>query len=314
MQDTKGPVVVLAGGVGAARFLEGLVSLVRPENIYVIVNVGDDFEFCGMYISPDIDTVTYTLAGVNNSNTGWGLQDDTTAALDQLRLLGGPSWFSLGDKDIGTHLYRTARMRQGAELSVVTSEVASALGVESHIIPVTDQPLRTILQTDEGDLSFQEYFVSRRQRDVIRGLQYSGAESCETAPGIQEAIQSAGHIIIAPSNPFLSIRPILAVPTVRECLINSSATIVSVSPIVAGNAIKGPAAAMLCSLGHDVSALGFARLYQDLVDVFVIDQKDEELVGSISEETGAKCVIADTIMQSLSEKRSLAATVLTAHE
>jgi LPPG:FO 2-phospho-L-lactate transferase len=313
MQDTKGPIVVLAGGVGAARFLEGLVSVVRPEDVYVIVNVGDDFELCGMYISPDIDTITYTLAGVNNGNTGWGLQGDTTVALDQLRFLGGPSWFSLGDKDIGTHLYRTARIRQGAKLSVITSEIASALDVKSHIVPVTDQPLRTIVQTDEGDLSFQEYFVSRQQRDVIKGLRYSGADSCKPAPGVQEIIQSAEHIIIAPSNPFLSIRPILAVPTIRECLVNSSATIVSVSPIVAGNAIKGPAAAMLHSLGHDVSALGFARLYQGLVDVFIIDQKDKELVGLISEETGAECVIADTIMRGLNEKRSLAATVLTAH-
>jgi LPPG:FO 2-phospho-L-lactate transferase len=312
MASATGPVVVLAGGVGAARFLDGLVNVVPPEDVFVIVNVGDDLELAGLHISPDIDTITYTLAGLVNPETGWGLRDDTRGALDQLKKLGGPAWFSLGDRDLGTHLYRTERLHARATLSAVTAEITAALGVRARIVPVTDQPLRTIVETDAGDLSFQEYFVARGQRDTVHGLRFAGAESCEAAPGVHDAITSARLIIFAPSNPFLSIGPILAVPAIRDCLLTSRASAVAISPIVGGKALKGPAADILRSLGHDVSALGVARLYQDLIDGFVLDEQDAAMADTITAETGVRCIVTPTIMRGADEKRALAeATIAT---
>lgn len=312
MASATGPVVVLAGGVGAARFLEGLVSVVPPEDVFVIVNVGDDLELAGLHISPDIDTITYTLAGLVNPENGWGLRDDTHGALDQLNKLGGPAWFALGDRDLGTHLYRTERLHARATLSTVTAEIATALGVRARIVPVTDQPLRTVVETDAGDLSFQEYFVARGQRDTVRGLRFAGAESCQASPGVHDAITSARLIIFAPSNPFLSIGPILAVPAIRDCLLTSRASAVAISPIVGGKALKGPAAEILRSLGHDVSALGVARLYQDLIDGFVVDEQDAAMADAIEAETGVRCIVTPTIMRGAAEKRALAEATIAA--
>jgi LPPG:FO 2-phospho-L-lactate transferase len=312
MASATGPVVVLAGGVGAARFLEGLVSVVPPEDVFVIVNVGDDLELAGLHISPDIDTITYTLAGLVNPEVGWGLRNDTHGALDQLKKLGGPAWFALGDRDLGTHLYRTERLHARATLSTVTAEIATALGVRARIVPVTDQPLRTVVETDAGDLSFQEYFVARGQQDTVRGLRFAGAESCQASPGVHDAITSARLIVFAPSNPFLSIGPILAVPAIRDCLLTSRASAVAISPIVGGKALKGPAAEILRSLGHDVSALGVARLYQDLIDGFVVDEQDAAMADAIAAETGVRCIVTPTIMRGAAEKRALAEATIAA--
>ncbi len=312
MTQETGAVVVLAGGVGAARFLDGLVQVVPPSEVFVVVNVGDDLEIAGLHISPDIDTVTYTLAGRVNAETGWGLRDDSFAALDVLRELGGPDWFVLGDRDLGTHLYRTHRLGEGAALSTVTAEIAHALGVECRLSPVTDQHLRTIVQTDAGEMPFQQYFVRRRQQDKVMGLRFDGADTATAAPGVHEAITGARAIIVAPSNPFLSIGPILAVPGIRDCILASNAAVAAISPIIGGEAVKGPAAAILGSLGHDVSALGVARLYQDLVDVFVLDEQDADLAGPIGDETQMRCVVTNTIMSSAEAKRALAATTIEA--
>ena len=313
----EGPVVVIAGGVGAARFLEGVLAAVSPSEVVAVVNVGDDLEIAGLHISPDLDTVTYTLAGLVNPETGWGVRGDTFAALEQLRALGGTAWFTLGDVDLGTHLYRTERLQAGASLSELTAEIVSALGLGEGglgctILPATDGRLRTMVQTDAGELPFQEYFVRRRQSDAVRGLRFEGAESVEPAPGVHEAITQARAVVIAPSNPFLSIGPVLAVPGLRDCLLTTQAPVVAVSPIVAGAAIKGPTAAILESLGHAVSALGVARLYADLIDVFVLDEQDESLREQIERETGVRCVATQTLMHGPAEKRALAEATLAA--
>ena len=312
MVPAAGPVVVLAGGVGAARFLAGLMQVIPPQDVVAIVNVGDDLEFAGLHISPDIDTVTYTLAGLVDPETGWGLRGDSQTALAALRALGGPAWFTVGDRDLGTHLYRTQRLGEGAPLSLVTAEIARALGVACTIIPVTDHRFRTVVETEAGALSFQEYFVRRGQRDRVTGLRFAGAESSLAAPGVHEAILGARAVVLAPSNPFLSLGPILAVPGVRDCLLTSNAPAAAISPIVAGQAVKGPAAAILASLGHAVSALGVARLYQDLIDLFVLDDQDSPLADSVRAETGLRCLATQTIMRDDAAKRALAAATLDA--
>ena len=343
--NDAGPVVVIAGGVGAARFLEGVLALVTQsvspirassdaersagdgtvaggvvaDRVVAIVNVGDDLEIAGLHISPDIDTVTYTLAGMVNPEAGWGVEDDTFAALERLRALGGTDWFTLGDVDLGTHLYRTERLAAGAPLSVVTAEIVSASGfgdggLDCTILPATDGRLRTMVQTDDGEMPFQEYFVRRRQTDVVRGLRFAGAESVEPAPGVHAGIMQARAVVIAPSNPFLSIGPVLAVPGLRDCLLTTQAPVAAVSPIVAGAAIKGPAASIMQSLGHDVSALGVARLYADLIDLFVLDEQDASLIPQIEEETGVPCLATQTLMHGPAEKRALAEVTLAALE
>jgi len=306
------PVVVLAGGVGAARFLEGVVQVVAPDQVIAIVNVGDDLEVGGLHVSPDLDTVTYTLAGRVNPETGWGLRSDTFQALEALEELGGPGWFRLGDRDIATHIYRTQRMREGLTLSAVTAEITCALGVGVRVLPVTDQRMRTMVETPEGEISFQEYFVRRRTQDRVLGLRFDGAAEASAAPGVHEAIMGARAIVIAPSNPFLSIEPVLAVPGVRDCLLASEAPKAAVSPIIGGAVVKGPAAAILESLGHDVSALGVSRLYGDLVDLFVLDEVDAGMADSVRAEVGVECLVTPTLMSGAPEKLALAAATLAA--
>ncbi len=306
MASEDGPLVVLAGGVGAARFLDGLIRVVPQDDVYVVVNVGDDMEWCGLHVAPDIDTVLYTLSDRVNPETGWGLRDETFDALERVKALGGPSWFTIGDRDLALHLARTARLRAGESLSEVTAGIAAGFGLQCTVVPVTDDRLRTLVETDAGTLAFQEYFVQRRQQDDVRGLSFDGAESAEAAPGVHEALTGARGIIVAPSNPFLSIGPILAVAGVRDCLIASHAPIAAISPIVGGAAIKGPAAAMMRTLGHEVSARGVARLYQDLIDLFVIDTVDADLAPSIEAETGIRCLVTPTMMTGPHEKQALA--------
>lgn len=305
-------VAVLAGGVGAARFLDGLVRVMPPQDITAIVNVGDDMEWAGLHIAPDLDTVMYTLSGLVNPEMGWGVANDGRRVLDRLDSLGGPAWFLIGDDDLATHLFRTHRLREGAPLSTVTAELCRAVGIECRVTPVTDDRLRTVVQTPDGALAFQDYFVRRRAADPVHGLRFDGAESSAPAPGVLEALRSADAIVIAPSNPFLSIDPLLAVPGVREALTESGASVVAISPIIGGAAVKGPAADILASLGHDVSAIGVARLYAELVDIFILDEQDAALVEQVEAETALRCIALPTLMSGLAEKRALAQAALDA--
>ena len=305
-------VAVLAGGVGAARFLDGLVRVVDPAGVAAIVNVGDDMEWAGLHISPDLDTVTYTLSGLVNPEMGWGIGGDGRRVLDRLGSLGGPDWFLIGDDDLATHLYRTHRLREGATLAAVTAELAERLGIGCRILPVTGDRLRTVVRADEGELAFQEYFVRRRARDAVRALRFDGAERAAPSPGVIAAIASADAIVIAPSNPFLSIEPIFAVAGVKRAVIDSRAPVIAISPIIGGAAVKGPAAEILASLGHDVSALGVARLYAEVADVFILDEQDADLAAPIAAETGLRCLALPTLMSGPAEKRALAEAALAA--
>ncbi|MXX47195.1 MAG: 2-phospho-L-lactate transferase [Chloroflexi bacterium] len=305
-------VAVLAGGVGAARFLDGLVRIVPPSDVTAIVNVGDDMEWAGLHISPDLDTVTYTLADLVNPDTGWGLRGESRRTLDRLSELGGPDWFMIGDLDLATHLYRTDRLSAGDPLSEITRDLAVRLGLECVITPVTDDRLRTVVGTDQGELAFQDYFVRRRASDPVHALRFDGEEAAKPAPIVEHALSAADVIVIAPSNPFLSIDPLLSVSGVREQVTSNRAKVVAVSPIVGGQAVKGPAADILQSLGHDVSALGVARLYEDLAKVFVLDETDAALADVIAAETGMRVVVMPTLMTDVEAKMALARGTLEA--
>ena len=303
------PVAVLAGGVGAARFLLGVLDVMPGASITVIGNVGDDLEHCGLRISPDLDTVLYTLAGAIDEERGWGVRNDSTRALDTARALGLEAWFWLGDVDIGLHLARTAWLGEGLSLSTATGRLAASMGLTVRLLPCTDDRLRTMLSTDDGVLSFQEYFVRRGHRDAVRAVDFDGAESAMPAPGVVEALGEASLIVLAPSNPLLSIGPILAVNGIRAALRGRSARCVAVSPIVAGAAIKGPAADMLRSLGHEVSPVGVADLYSGLLDVMVIDNADAQHAERI-ESLGIEVVVTDTVMRDAAARACLARAVL----
>lgn len=299
-------VSVLAGGVGAARFLDGLVRVLAPQDVTAIVNVGDDMEWAGLHISPDLDTVTYTLADLVNPETGWGLRGESRRTLDRLSELGGPDWFMIGDLDLATHLYRTHRLSQGDPLSAVTRDLTQRLGLDCRITPVTDDRVRTVVGTDAGELAFQDYFVRRRASDEVHSLRFDGSDSASPAPLVLDAIRDADVIVIAPSNPFLSIDPLLSVGGVREALDRSKAPVAAVSPIIGGQAVKGPAGDILRSLGHDVSALGVARIYAELADVFILDEADARLAPEIESETEMRVVVMPTLMTDVEAKMSLA--------
>jgi LPPG:FO 2-phospho-L-lactate transferase len=302
-------ITALAGGIGASKFLLGLAGSVRPEEITIIANTGDDIELFGLRISPDIDTVTYTLAGVINEETGWGLSEDSFECLRWMARYGEPAWFNLGDRDLATHIYRTAELRRGRSLAEVTDHIRRSLGVGSRILPMTDSYTPTRVVTDEGEMHFQEYFVRRRCEPRVREIRFDNIESSRPAPGVESAILEADAVIICPSNPFISIGPILAVPGVRESLKRSPARRVAITPIIAGRALKGPAADMLRYLGHEVSALGVARVYSDFIDMFVLDRADEDLKSSI-ESLGMRALATDTVMKTVEDKRRLARAVV----
>jgi LPPG:FO 2-phospho-L-lactate transferase len=301
------PIVALAGGVGAARFLDGLVRVIDPTRLWIVGNTADDAEMHGLHISPDLDTVSYTLADMANPIHGWGLEGDTFHCLEALRKLGAEAWFQLGDRDFATHLYRTARLREGATLTQVTAELTSAWGLPCKLIPMTDQRVRTLVKTRGGVLDFQTYFVRRRARDTVLGVTFHGARRARPAPGLLQAIRQAAGIIICPSNPIISIGPILAVPGIRQALRKSTPPVVAISPIVGGRALKGPAARMMKSLGMRVSALGVAELYRDFVDVFILDEVDASQAAKV-EALGMRVVVTDTIMTSMAKKKALART------
>ena len=304
-------IVALAGGVGAARFLDGLARTVDPARLFIIGNTADDTELHGLHISPDLDTVAYTLAGMSNPKHGWGIAGDTFHCLESLRNLGVDAWFQLGDRDLATHLYRTDRLRHGATLSEVTRELAAAWGVKARIAPMSDDRVRTIVKTRRGPLDFQTYFVRRRSRDTVLGVEFDGARRAQPAAGILDAIRNGAGVILCPSNPIISIGPILAVPGIRTAIRKTRATVVAISPIVGGRALKGPAARMMKSLGMRVSALGVAELYQDFLDVLILDREDAKLAPKV-EALGIRAVVTGAIMTSLTRKKALARATLEA--
>jgi LPPG:FO 2-phospho-L-lactate transferase len=311
---TGSEIVVVSGGVGAARLLSGIVQVVPPASVTALVNVGDDLELHGLRISPDLDTITYTLAGEINPETGWGLRGESWQAMATVERYGGVTWFGLGDRDLGTHLYRTQRVSEGAPLSVVTAEIAAAWDLGLRLLPVTDDRLRTMVTLDgDGDdgreVSFQEYFVQRRHGVPVQAIRFEGASSCRPAPGVLDAIAGAERIVIAPSNPVVSIDPVLAVPGVRDALVARRADAVAVSPIVAGAALKGPADRLLKELGHEATVVGVARWYAPLAATLVIDEADADLAGAVAAE-GIRPVIAATVMRTPQLAADLARTVL----
>jgi LPPG:FO 2-phospho-L-lactate transferase len=306
-------ITVLAGGVGAARFLEGVVQVAAQRDVTVISNVGDDEEFFGLRVSPDIDIVIYTLAGAIDAEKGWGLTGETFHALESLNRFGYETWFNLGDGDLATHVHRTRMLREGATLSEATASVVQAFGLELTVLPVSDDRIRTIVETDSGPLPFQEYFVKLRTEAEVRSVRFDGIETARPAPGVVDAIMSADLVAVAPSNPVVSIGPVLSVRGVREALVETRATVVGVSPIIGGKTIKGPADRMMASLGMTPTAAGVAEAYADFLDALVIDEEDRELASAV-EATGVRPIVAQTIMRGPAEKRSLAEVVLGAVE
>jgi LPPG:FO 2-phospho-L-lactate transferase len=289
------------------------VRVVPPEDLTAIVNVADDIELHGLHISPDLDTVTYTVAGAIDPERGWGLGGETWHAMEALaRYPAARRWFNLGDRDLGTHLYRTDRLRTGASLSTVTAEIAAAWELGLRLLPVTDDPVETRVQVaGDGEIGFQEYFVERRHDVAVSSVRFEGADRARPAPGVLDALADAARVVIAPSNPLVSIEPVLAVPGVRAAVAARREDVVAVSPIVAGQALKGPADRLLTELGHESSVVGVARLYASVAGVLVVDEADRELAGSVEAE-GMRCVVAPTVMRSPEDAARLGREVLAA--
>jgi len=298
-------ILALAGGVGGAKLAHGLAQTLPPEDLTVIVNTGDDFEHYGLYISPDLDTVCYTLAGLANPETGWGRIDESWNAIENAKRLGGPDWFNLGDQDIGTHLERTRRLNKGQTLSQITRDFCKAWGIGPTVLPMSDQPVRTIVETDEGELPFQEYFVHRRCEPKVTGFRFEGIEIAEPAPGMLEALETADAVVVCPSNPWVSIDPILQVLDLRS-IDHRPPSIIAVSPIIGGETVKGPAAKMYAELGIQPSALAVAEHYHGMLTGFVLDNVDKEL----SEQIDIPTLTTDTLMDSLTKRARLASDVL----
>jgi LPPG:FO 2-phospho-L-lactate transferase len=301
--------VVLSGGVGGARFVAGAAEALGPGNVTVIGNVGDDLEVLGLHVSPDLDTVLYTLAGRADEERGWGLRDETWRALDSAAELGGESWFRLGDRDLGLHLVRTEALRRGEPLSLVTARLAAALGVETRVVPATDDRLRTHLRTPAGTLDFQTWFVARGHRDEVDAILFEGAEDARPAPGALEALAAADVIVIAPSNPYVSVGPILAVRAIRAALAARGAPAVAVSPLVGGKAVKGPADRMLRRLAGGTTAAHVAACYDGLIDALVLNEADADDADEVAER-GVRPIVAPTLMHDAAARRALAEVAL----
>jgi LPPG:FO 2-phospho-L-lactate transferase len=306
----------LAGGVGAARFLRGLVQVVPPDDITVVVNTGDDDWFHGLLVCPDLDTVTYTLAGAENPDTGWGLDGETFAAIDALERYALPTWFRLGDRDLATHVYRSDRVRAGAPLSTIAAEIAAAWGVRSRLLPMSDDPVSTRIDVRTGDgsvaeLHMQEWFVRERAEPPVVAVRFDGVDRAAAAPGVLEALDRADTIVVCPSNPVISIGPILAVPGVREALRRRRDRVVGVSPIIAGAPVKGPADRLMGPLGMEVSCVGVARAYRDFCSALVIDGGDTARAPEV-ESLGVHAVVTDTLMRDARVAAALARNTLDA--
>ncbi len=302
-------VLLLNGGVGGAKLALGLANILPDYALDIIINTGDDFEHLGLHVSPDIDTVTYTLSGLANIEQGWGINDDSLRAMELVGRLGGPTWFNLGDYDIGTNLLRTSLLGQGHTLTEITRQFADRLGIKQNLLPMSDDPVRTWLVTDRGDMPFQEYFVKERWQPRLTSIRFEGAMQAQPSEEVRAAFDQATLIIIGPSNPFLSIAPILAVPGIREAIMGRKVPCAAVSPLVAGQAIKGPTAKLMDELGLDVSVPGVVNYYSGLLDAIIIDTVDRKLCATI-EETGVHAPQTGTIMRSLDDKIELGQFVL----
>ena len=303
-------IIALSGGVGGAKLALGLSRILPPEALMVVVNTGDDFEHLGLSISPDIDTVTYTLSGLANREVGWGRHDETWSFMETMERLGGETWFRLGDRDVALHVVRTRRLRAGETLSAVTDDLCKRLGIGPRVVPMTDDRVRTRLLTDAGWLDFQDYFVNRKCEPVVRELTFDGAAEATPHPEFMAALADPKlqAVVICPSNPFISVEPILAIPGVRAALVACKAPVIAVSPIIAGRAVKGPTAKMMTELGLDPSAGSVAHRYADLLDGYVIDHADMAEVVSID----ARVTLAQTMMTTIEDREALARTVLDA--
>jgi LPPG:FO 2-phospho-L-lactate transferase len=302
-------ITALAGGVGAARFLTGLVKLVNEKDLSIIVNTGDDIELFGLHISPDIDIVTYTLAGIVDEGKGWGIRGDTFQCLEALRRFNEEAWFTLGDRDLATHIFRTSLLKKGLKLSEVTAEVTRMLGLKVRVLPMTDDKFETRIVTGEGSIHFQEYLVKRGAKDEVLGVEFLGADNAKPAAGVIDSVVNAELVIICPSNPIVSIGTILAVKGVRDALRQTNAKKIAISPIIAGAPIKGPADKLLKGLGLEVSAYSVAKLYADFLDTFILDTADSAEKDKI-EKLGIEVKVTNTIMRTLEDKIRLAKTVL----
>jgi LPPG:FO 2-phospho-L-lactate transferase len=309
MNPTNARITALAGGVGASKLLFGLYAVMNPSNLTVIVNTGDDITLHGLKISPDLDIVTYTLAGVVDVAKGWGLRRETFHALEHLASFGRARWFNLGDRDLATHLHRTALLADGKSLTAAAESIRVALGVKSQILPMSDLPVPTMIETDEGALHFQEYLVKLLSEPIVRGIRFDGVEDARPAPGVLEAIHDAERIFICPSNPLISIGPILAVPGIREALHARKQDVFAVCPIVGGKSLKGPSDKMLTQLGYEPSAHGVAKLYSDFAGTFVIDPADESEADAIRA-LGVRVAVLPTVMKTPAQKRKLACGLL----
>ena len=300
-------VVALAGGVGGLKLVNGLAEILPSGQLTVIANTGDDFEHLGLTICPDLDTLVYTLAGLANPQTGWGRVDETWGFLETLEALGGPTWFQLGDRDLALHHERTRRLKEGQSLSEVTMHICQALDISVNLLPMSDHPVRTIVDTDEGELAFQDYFVARRCEPRVKGFRFAGVETAPPAPGVIETLSTADLVVFCPSNPWVSLDPILAVKGIRDAV--AEKPVVGVSPIVGGKAIKGPAAKMYSELGIQPSALTVVEHYQDLLYGILIDNQDEHLAPEI-QALDIRVRVTNTIMMNLHDRMRLAREVL----
>jgi LPPG:FO 2-phospho-L-lactate transferase len=300
-------IVVLSGGVGGARFVRGVVEVAEPTNVTVIGNVGDDVEVLGMHVSPDLDSVLYALADVNDEERGWGRAGETWQALETVAALGGEAWFSLGDRDLGLHLVRTQALRAGETLSEVTARIGAALGIGTRLIPATDDRLRTWIGTDAGEFPFQQWFVARGHRDEAERVRFEGAESATPAPGVVEAIDAADLLLVAPSNPYVSIEPILAVSAIREALARRRVPSVAISPLIGGRAVKGPADRMLARIAGGTSPRHVAGCYAGLIDALVIDEADADDAEGLGE---VRPIVTRTLMSDAAARRKLVETAL----
>jgi LPPG:FO 2-phospho-L-lactate transferase len=309
MSKSAPNIVALAGGVGGAKLADGLYQILPPERLTVIVNTGDDFEHLGLHISPDLDTVMYTLAGLANPVTGWGVQGDSWQMMTALARYGGPTWFQLGDRDLATHLLRTQWLRQGYPYNWVTAELCRRLGVRCTVLPMSEQPVRTMLLTHQGELAFQEYFVRDQCQPVVKSIRYEGVESAQPSREVIQALRQADVIVFCPSNPFLSLDPILALPGLRRIIAAARAPKIGVSPIVGGTALKGPAAKLMAELKLDVSPVGVARYLRDVLTGWVIDHTDQAHQDVLTD-LGLRTLVTATVMRTGADRVQLAREVL----
>lgn len=302
-------ITVLTGGTGGAKFVDGLRQLLPPREVTLIVNTGDDLEWWGLHVSPDLDSIMYVLAGMLSKDRGWGVDGDTFECVEAMRRMGAPAWFNVGDRDLATHLMRTQLLASGCTLTQATAELAVALGVQSRILPMSDAQVETRVATPDRELSFQEYFVRERYRPEVRGVRFVGAERATPAPGVLDAISSAEAVVLAPSNPITSIGPILAVPGIREALRGTKAPVAAISPIVGGTAVSGPAGALMTSQRLPVSITGVAQAYAGFLDLLIVDERDTEAAQALRQ-SGLQVHCTQTIIKTPDDKAALAANVL----